>query len=516
MVLEAGRRPPVSEGYTMTATRSGRDLLEEAGIDPDDYSTNGNGHKPPEPSTEEKLQALQQVAADLLASKTTYASRLPILRAEAQGMGVTIRDPELLGILKAARRLRTHGDDHALLGPGDRLELTPEPWAWDGLILRRALNLLVALPKQGKTSLIVAMLAAWHRYDLAFLDRTLVGPCPPVLIVGTDQGQSDWGRMLQGVGWVDATGHIGGPIVGLAHAGRPLHLDPEGIDQIATYGQQHPGLLVVIDSLHACLAPLGLKEESPEIAEPIADLMEQLEPHGPTVILIHHANKGRAGEGASAASRGSTALPGLASQLLKLGPASSSPEDRRKVLTTEGRGGTSQTLVIRREAATWDLLGGAEVIQEEKAAEELLQKLSDGHFDALVTVCDRWEDQMLKTTAGDLVEELGITGRHATDVARKTLRSLEKRGLLQSLSQSRQGQGGKTCSWWSTDRGRTTARARTLQTGPFGSAGSPGALSREDPETDPSFSSLAPEPNDPNDQPTSKPARGSLPPVPAC
>ncbi|MCP9841273.1 hypothetical protein KBY93_11610 [Synechococcus sp. J7-Johnson] len=95
--------------------------------------------------------------------------------------------------------------------------------------------------------------------------------------------------------------------------GAPLHLDPEGIDRIAAYAQQRPGLLIVIDSLSACVAPLGLKEESPQIAEPIHHLMQQVEPHGATVVLIHYAGKGRAGEGASQASRGSTAVPAVAS-----------------------------------------------------------------------------------------------------------------------------------------------------------------------------------------------------------
>ncbi len=262
--------------------------------------------KPHSITAAQKLESLQQLAIKLQADKVSFADRLPTLRHMAQELIINVRDAELIGMLTAARRRRLGTD--GLLGPGARLDLTPEPWACDGLILRGCLNLLVALPKQGKTSLIVALIAAWHQGAGVFLDRPLQGPCPPVLLIGTDQGSADWGRLLQPAGLVDAQGTILPPIIGLAHAGQPVHLDPEGIDLIADYAQQHPGLFVLIDSLAACIAPLGLKEESPEVAMPVAELMEQLEPHGATVVLIHHASKGRAGEGATSASRGSTAL----------------------------------------------------------------------------------------------------------------------------------------------------------------------------------------------------------------
>jgi hypothetical protein len=452
------------------------------------------------PTTPEaKLADLQAFAAELLERREQFSSRLPIMRARAQELSLHIRDTELQGLLTSARRRRIHGNSEHLLGPGDVLDLTPEPWAWEGLILRGCLNLLVALPKQGKTALVLAMVAAWHRNNPALLGCNLLGPCPPVMIVGTDQGQSDWGRMLQGAGLVDAQGRIGGPIVGLAHAGRPLHLDPEGIDRIAEHAQQHPGLLVVIDSLSACIAPLGLKEESPEIAEPVADLMEQLEPHGATVVLIHHASKGRAGEGATSASRGSTALPAHASQILKLGPASNNPQDHRRMLTTEGRCGLPQTLVIERDGATWRLLGGAEVLEQERETAGVVAKLTDDQYGALQFVCDRWEDDHERTTTVDLVAGLGGSGKDPERVVRKQLQGLEKKGLLQSNGTPRPGRGGRLYAYWPTDQGVAASRARTPEQRSDGSDGSDESLACEDPELDQSLLSLVLQPTDPTD-----------------
>jgi hypothetical protein len=449
--------------------------------------------KPHTITAEQKLQALQQLAIRLQADRVPFADRLPTLRHKAQELIINVRDAELIGMLTAARRRRLGTD--GLLGPGDRLKLTPEPWACAGLILLACLNLLVALPKQGKTSLIVALIAAWHHGAGAFLDRPLHGPCPPVLLIGSDQGEADWARLLQPAGLVDEQGKILPPIIGLAHAGKPVHLDPEGIDRIADYAQRHPGLFVLIDSLAACIAPLGLKEESPELAMPVAELMEQLEPHGATVVLIHHASKGRAGEGATSASRGSTALPALASQILKLGPATAgNTQDRRRVLTTEGRGGNPLALVIEREDSGWIVHGGLETLEREQDQAEALRKLNDRQAECLEVVKERWGDGLERTTAADVVAALSLSGKDPQTAVWRNLRQLERKGLLQSIRQPDQFGGRGAYAYWPTTDALPT-RSRGDQKNTVGSVGSVGSqgLAHEDPEGYPSvFSSADP------------------------
>jgi hypothetical protein len=438
--------------------------------------------KPHTITAAQKLQALQQQAIKLQADRVPFADRLPTLRHKAQELIINVRDAELIGMLTAARRRRLGTD--GLLGPGARLDLTPEPWACAGLILRGCLNLLVALPKQGKTSLIVALIAAWHHRAGAFLDRPLQGPCPPVLLIGTDQGQADWGRLLQPAGLVDEQGTILPPIIGLAHAGQPVHLDPEGIDLIADYAQQHPGLFVLIDSLAACIAPLGLKEESPEVAMPVAELMEQLEPHGATVVLIHHASKGRAGEGATSASRGSTALPALASQILKLGPASAgNPQDRRRVLSTEGRGSSPLALVIEREDSGWLVHGGIETLEREQDQAATISKLNDRQADCLELVQERWQEDLQRTTASDVVAGLAIKGKDAHNAAFRTLKQLERKGLVEAIRQADEFGCRGAYAYWPTT-GALQALPRELQKNTACSAGSAcsDALACEDPE----------------------------------
>lgn len=414
-------------------------------------------------TTEAKLALLRQQASELLANRAPYAERLPILRAAAEGFDITIRDAELQAMLTAARRART-GSDQAI-NPGEWLDVAPTPWIWDGIFMRGCLNLLVAMPKQGKTSLVLSYIAAHHRREPAFLDRTLPGACPPVLIIGTDQGANDWGRMLEQAGLGERHGdrvRITEPLVGLHHAGRPLHLDPEGIDRIAAHAQQHPGLLIVIDSLAACVSPLGLKEESAQIADPIHDLMEQVEPHAATVVLIHHASKGHAGEAASMASRGSTALPAVASQTIKLGAATASGSDPRRLLSTEGRGGAPLSLVIQREEGSWAYIGTAESLQREQAEADVQKGLNDRQADALELVRERWEDQMARTTAADLVDGLGISGKTPSVYALKTLKQLERKGFLLSI-QTKAGErtGGRpSFEFWPKGAGEVSSAPR--------------------------------------------------------
>lgn len=139
----------------------------------------------------EKLDRLRQLAADMLASKTPYAERLPILRAEAEVIGLTIRDQELLAILTAARRATTGSDQPVT--PGHCLDVTPTPWLWEGLVMRGRLNLFIALPKQGKTSLALSWIAAHHRDETG-----LPGPHPPRSLSAGARGRHRSGRQRLG------------------------------------------------------------------------------------------------------------------------------------------------------------------------------------------------------------------------------------------------------------------------------------------------------------------------------
>jgi hypothetical protein len=388
----------------------------------------------------EKIAAIRSYAAKLLEQQTPFSDRLPLLRAHAEYLGMLLRDQELQRYIWDARRSAAGGIEP--LGPGDVIDLSPTPWHWEEVLMADCLNLLTGLPKTGKTSLLLALIGAWQRGKLTFLGHRLMGICPPVLIVGTDQPESDWGRMLREVGLLGEEREILPTIVGLFHKGKPLHLDCEGIERIATYAAKHPGLLILLDSISACTSSLGLDENNAEIVEPINDLMEAISPHGATLVAIHHSSKGRQGESASLASRGSTALPAAASQVIALARLASppaGPPDRRVLLKTEGRGGMPQQFLIERTEEGWISHGDAEAVAQAQALQEAEEKLNDRQAEALEAVRERWAAGEQRTDANALGPALGLRGDHKRQ-ARSTLDQLARKGLLQwRLETSLQG-----------------------------------------------------------------------------
>lgn len=396
-----------------------------------------DAHKAHPRTTQGCLDNLRHYAGEVISAEIRHGDRIPLLRARAQELGLTLRDTELSRILWDARRQATGTAEP--ITQSDEIDLSPTPWCWDGLIIGGTLNLLVSLPKVGKTSFLLAWIAAWHRGQMAFLDRELIGPCPPVLIVGTDQPMADWGRMMQPLDLLSNTsrnrGRILPPVVALFHAGRPLHLDPEGIERIASFAREHPELLIVVDSLAACMRPLGIAEESADFAGPIGDLMEAVEPFGATVVAIHHSNKGRAGESATMASRGSTALPAVASQIIKLSRlANGQPgaTDRRLVIETEGRGGMPLRLLIERtEAGDWISHGDAEAVTQAQHIAEQEDSLNDQQRDALEAVRELCGVQEWGTAA-QVADRLAIASKDADRIIRRRLDSITQRGLLVS------------------------------------------------------------------------------------
>jgi hypothetical protein len=242
--------------------------------------------------------------------------------------------------------------------------------------------------------------------------------------------------MLQEVSLLGEGNTIRPPLVALFWQGSPLYLDPEGIERISEYAAKHPNLLVVLDSIAACTSSLGLNENSVEIAGPVNDLMEAIEPHGATLIAIHHCGKGSSGESPATASRGSTAIPALASQIISLmrfDNESNGQHDRRIVLKSDGRGGQPQDLLIERTDTGWISHGSSEEIARARHLRRVEDGLNSRQREALDLVRQQWEEGR-KTDAATLAQLLGIP----QDGERKALRTLDqltRHDLLRSTSE---------------------------------------------------------------------------------
>jgi hypothetical protein len=413
------------------------------------------------------LKQLRGLAKDLLLDKVPPYERVALLRAAGQERGFSLRDGEILAISADARR-EIQGKASAAT-PEDEFDIPDEVWAWDQVLAARVPNLLVALQKVGKTALMAGMISAWHYGTGEFLGLAFDGPCPPVIIAGTDQTISDWRAVLAPAGLMQKQENgkwkltPGGPIVKLWHRSQPIYLDMAGIEEIAETCRQHPGALLLCDTYATLIAPLGLDEAKPEVAEPLYNLMELVEPYGATPVLLHHASKSRANERASNASRNSNALPAAASQIISLQWLEPDKKgDQRIHLTTEGRNSKPADLIIEQvDRSQWVSHGSAEQIRDQQRLSKVEAGLSERQAEALDLLRDAWErhqEMDAPQLAALMPNEFDSTRK-----ARATLQQLYDKGLADKRTDNDPAAGGTVIRYRPLDASRAYTQKQPPQ-----------------------------------------------------
>lgn len=396
---------------------------------------------------EQRWQALEDHAAGIAAQPWPAMKATASLASRASELDlhrITARQLEQL-LEDAQRRQRPTS---APIEPGGAFRIQPTPWAVAGLF-RHGLNLLVGQPGAGKSRLAAACIAAWLRGDQTWLNLDL--PCElPVeqrhaLIVGTDQPLEDWSLTLAPVGLVQRLS----PTEVQVHGRLTLHgleagtqLDVDGLALIRRWCDDHPGGVVLVDSLAACLPP-GIDEDKPAAARPIHALQDAL--GSCWGLITHHSRKGAGRDGniGVGAGRGSSAIDGAVSRVIGLGlihkiengvlqPQESDP--RRELLSTK-RGGKTLHLVIRSDGdGYWSNEGSAEDLKRQERAERQRANLTDAQTDALAVLEDASGWLTGRQVAEALLpagEEYDGKGSHAAN-CRRVLKRLETIGLIES------------------------------------------------------------------------------------
>ena len=101
---------------------------------------------------------LVEVAKVLIEDKIPIMQRLAVLRSQARQLAMPLTEGKIISIHAQARREMEgieEGED-----PDVELDIPEEVWLWEDLIAEGTLNLVVALPKVGKSSLVSAFLGA--------------------------------------------------------------------------------------------------------------------------------------------------------------------------------------------------------------------------------------------------------------------------------------------------------------------------------------------------------------------
>jgi len=372
------------------------------------------------------LRLIEDHAAAVVSHEKDRAKHSQLLRLYAEEIGCPINDK-----IAAAYVARASGYDLSVPEPkkhGQKLNVNPTPWCWDGLIMQGLFNLLIAPPKVGKSALLTGMIGAWWRGDGSFLGRRFNQPCPNVHIIGSDQPECDWFKLFARESLISEDGIIGGPIKSLWSADAPLTLHDDGIRAIADIAADDPGSLFIVDSYHACVSRLGIDEATSAFDGPARQLMSAVTAHGCTLIVIHHANKSVAGGNATNASRGSNALPAAASQLILMNwlraPADGQMQrDQRVVLKTQGRA-KSTTLLVELQDDGWISHGDGDEALALEAAADAEEDLSGRQADMYDYMVQRSEVKAA-VTVKELADHLNIPAKKAD----RSLRSLIKKGL---------------------------------------------------------------------------------------
>tara|TARA_R100000353_G_scaffold154069_2_gene112684 strand:- start:2611 stop:3879 length:1269 start_codon:yes stop_codon:yes gene_type:complete len=387
---------------------------------------------------------LIEIAKCLMEDKVPIMQRLATLRSQARQLAMPLTEGKIISIHAQARREMEgieEGED-----PDVELDIPEEVWLWEDLIAEGTLNLVVALPKVGKSSLVSAFLGALTSENTEYLGKQIKSKKRSLYICGTDQPLADWEKILVPVGLMERTGKgkakILQPVKKLWHKGKPFHLTEERIEQLASLIKEDPNSIVVLDAFASLITGIGLDENHADAVEPIRLLYEALAPYNSTLILLHHASSTNDGERAVKASRGTKALPAEASQIIQLSwlmPDNKS--DNRVAVNTEGRNSKPVDMVIEQvDKSFWIDHGSSAEIAEELRLEKVKSKLSERQSLVLTFVEQRKEEHGLNTTSNDLVENLNDELNSKTK-ALAVLTQLEDKKLLQSKKRSEPEKG---------------------------------------------------------------------------
>ncbi|MCP9940637.1 AAA family ATPase, partial [Synechococcus sp. Cruz CV12-2-Slac-r] len=428
-------------GFPLSRKQSGT-IREQSQNIPDSAA------KPKQLTFEERWELLELHAAELAISNWPAMKALSSLASRAASLDIhRLSQRQLEQLLEQAQRqIRAKS---APISPGGKFTVTSTPFAVAGLF-RHALNLLVGQSGAGKSRLIAACMAAWLRGDKTWLKRNLNGieaENRHALIIGPDQNLEDWHLTLAPVGlsWLansnDSTTvqiHDRLTLYGLETG---IQLDADGLNTIRRWVDAHPGGMVLIDSLSACL-PAGVDEDKSGAAAPIHKLNEALgDAWG---VLTHHTRKsaGKEGNLGVGAGRGSGAIDAAVSRVIGLGltykmengmMVAQESDPRRELLSTK-RGGKTEHLIISSDASGfWDVHGDAEALKAQERIERTISNLTEPQSDVLsaVEAADGWittRGIVEALVPGDEYEPKG--GKAAA--TRTVLKRLEVLGLIES------------------------------------------------------------------------------------
>jgi hypothetical protein len=236
---------------------------------------------------------------------------------------------------------------------------------------------------------------------------------------------------------------VGDEQIELLTAEDAFYLDDDGIDFIARKAQQHPGLIVLLDSYTKAMEGMGYQDKDTSYGDPLSALADAVAPHGATVIVIHHVSKGNRNASPVLAGRGSMRMAEIASWLVKLQFLKEESEDSSsdglivgpRKMTAIGRGRSNELVAEMDGNGKWmngqALDAVVRQMEEEQRKAALLNSLNDRQKEVLKILKAEWCDGE-KTTVEMVASSLfgAPPNEDSKRKARATLDQLKEKGVV--------------------------------------------------------------------------------------
>jgi len=348
------------------------------------------------------------------------------------------------------------------------MEMPTIEWLIPDAVPKGDLTIVGGPPKVGKTNFAVDMARAIARGE-SWLTFASAKP-GYVILITDDQADGDSAKQMERLKLWDE------PNLSWS---RKIRLNERQLDLLLDEIKQHPGCVVVLDSLRSATRSLGCDENSPELGLLLYDVKAAVIDAGGSLILVHHGHKGQGSTGGEALS-GHNSIAGSANTIWTLhhvankdGWIDKDKPERRAV--REARSGKAWDLVItmRKEGgfgnlgAYGDFLAKIAAADEEKATEKALRKAPQVVKEAILKLVEVRQNgdnglgilDVMKAIEAcgadvDTASSLNKTQKNQYKQIERWFKDLRRKGLTESLEEPG-GFGGKARSigWTLTDRG---------------------------------------------------------------
>ena len=337
------------------------------------------------------IQAATQAATEIVNDTTVdEMDWLALLKSTLYTSDLKASDSDLRRYLRQAKASRDGRKD--ILPSGEEIERREEEWLWRGIVMRQATNMIFALPKVGKTRLMLSMLSEFVKGRGEFAGMGLQPGPEKILLLGPDQSTRSWGNYLARAELLTDDNRLPPSIVGMVAAESGFSLDDYWLSRIEIYLRDHGPLVVLLDSYSAAIRGEGLDENKPEAVVPLQKLHNLCMAFDSTLIVIHHSNKGGGDGDVTKMARGSSAITAAVDNLIGMRKWSGEEEvgTKKYELVVTGRAETDGTPLIgyEKSSASWVSCGSAKEARDELTKDSAYDGLSVNQLaalDALVT-----------------------------------------------------------------------------------------------------------------------------------